>query len=58
MLRISFSKLFGVIWSTLEINIVERYMEKKIFLKVLPCVAINLFIIKVFIRNIVANISL
>lgn len=53
-----FRKVYTVIWSTLGINIVEYCKEKKIFLKVLPCVSINLFIIKVFIRNIVASVSL
>ena len=52
------SKLYTVIWSTLEINIIESYKEKKIFPKVLPCVPINLCIIKIFIRNMVANVSL
>lgn len=52
------SKVYTVIRSTLGINIVEYYKEKKIFLKALPCVSINLFIIKIFIRNLAANVSL
>lgn len=57
MLKIS-SASFTHHGCTLEINIVEYYEEKIFFLKALPCVPINLFIIQVFIRNIVAGVSL